>query len=311
MTAPREKTARRFLRGGFTMLELLVSTVVLITIITLLARALTQTETVWDRGQSRMRLLASGRAALNVIRDDLESAFATNVFLLVGDDVSGAGGMEDYDVPSVTAAQAGYEIDPTYGFGNRGLFFYRFSAMPRKGCYPVEAVCFSVTNAIAKDSLGRDYELPVLVRHDCRFKIVTDEPHDDPEDEAWEDEDSASTLDDGGSTGDMPAGTRLQPAESMIVSSTRLLEGVAAFYCLPYSITASHSGSFDATPDCVDVFLELLTPSQCRRAYSLSGEKQKEFVEKNALRLSARFAIGARPAFNFPENIATPWEVEP
>lgn len=309
MSIPRKKTARRFSSRGFTMLELLVSTVVLITIITLLARALTQTESVWDRGQSRMRLLASGRAALNVIREDLESAFATNVYMLVK---GSEGEFADHNVPSVTPSDSGYEIDESYGFKNAGLFFYRFSAIPRKGCYPVEAICYTVTNnPSARDSLGRDYDLPVLVRHDCRFKIVSDESHGNgAESDAWEEDSAPDIPDEIDEIGDLPSETGLPAAESLLTTTAQLLDGVAAFYCIPRSLTAD--GDHEATAiDYVDVYMELLTPSHCRRASSLSDDRQKEFVNKNALRLSARFAIGAHPAFNFPDSIATPWEARP
>ncbi len=310
MSKLRQETFRRC-RLGFTMLELLVSTVVLITIITLLARALTQTETIWDRGQSRMRLLSSGRAALNVIRDDLESAFSTNVFMLVDGENNG---FADFDLPIITSAQSGFKIEPSFGFENTGLFFYRFSATPRKGFYPVEAISYSLTNNVARDSLGREYELPVLFRNGSRFKVISEEPQDeDIQDEAWEDDAAPDAPDELDDINDLPDETRLPLADSTLSSSVRLLEGVAAFYCIPRSISSDTvSEDKSATHiDYVDIYLELLTPSQCRRAFDLNDEKQKEFVEKNALRLSARFAIGAHPAFNIPDSIVTPWESQP
>ena len=154
------------------------------------------------------------------------------------------------------------------------------------------------------------------VRHDCRFKIVSDESHGDgAESDAWEEDAAPDTPDEIDEIGDLPGGTGLPAAESLLTTTARLLDGVAAFYCIPRSLTAD--GDHEATAiDYVDVYMELLTPAQCRRAAQLESNsdnntRQKEFVNKNALRLSARFAIGAHPAFNFPDSIATPWEARP
>ncbi|MGI6496256.1 MAG: prepilin-type N-terminal cleavage/methylation domain-containing protein [Kiritimatiellia bacterium] len=288
-------------KRGFTLLELLVSTTVLITLLTLLGHALTQSESLWDRGRSRMRLLASGRAALGVIRADLESAFATNLYVLVAEEEASVFG----DVPLVTDLQSGFDIDETFGSPNAGLFFYRFSATPREGCYPVEAVCYSVTNSASSDAPG--VLLPRLVRHTCRFSLSQDDPGDLPGTEAWEegadfpDVEDVEPLEES-----LPKETGLpRPAETR-VASMELLDGVVALYCRPVSMAGNEDG--DATADAVDVYLELLAPAQCRRVSRLAEDRQKDYVAKNAVRLSARFSLLAHPAFHVPGDLVPRWE---
>ena len=296
-------------KTGFTMLELLVSTTVLILLLAILSRALTQSEGVWDRGRGRIRLLASGRAALGVIRDDLECAFPTNVFALV-DDESAVRAPHSGNVTWVSASQTGYDIEKTYGAVNAGLFFYRFAPAPREGCYPVEAVCLTVTNRTA-GSGANAFDLPVLVRHVVRFTIAQEEPREEAETFDWERDTRDDLVPDEllPPAEPLPGETALGTPEATRETTMELLEGVAAIRCIPRSLATDDE---DGGPiDAVDLYLELLTPGQCKRIARLPDQAQAEFAAKNAVKLSARIPLRAHPAFDAPADPVPIWETTP
>ena len=270
---PRNGHSRR---RGFTMLELLVSTSVLIVLLGLLVSALTQSGDVFDLGSNRIRLMTAGRAAFGVIGDDLANAFQTNLVSLVDADAYA----EDWDGD-------GYA---TFASTNSTAAFYRIPSSMREGCYPLEYVEYVVSN--------RSDNVPVLLRRSFRFLV--ENPESPAEEHAWESEAEAPDS-------EFPES---ETGLKTIATATEILEGVASVNFLPWSTREdgdSESLDEDTPPEVVDVYVELLTREQCKRAAKIKDEaKQKSFVSRNVVRMARRVAIKNHPSFNIPENLV-PW----
>jgi hypothetical protein len=106
---------------GFTLLELLVSTALLLVIVGLLSGLLAHVGDLWNLGTSRTRILARTRAALDFVRADVAGAVVSNIELRA--------------------------CQQTYGAtGNVCLRLYRIGAAARADCLPVEIVDYALTN---------------------------------------------------------------------------------------------------------------------------------------------------------------------
>ena len=266
-------------RCGFTLLELLVSTAVLVVLLALLVGTLVQAGDQLDRGSGRLNAMTSGRAALELIGDDISNAFRTNIVSLLDSDAY-AGDFGGTD---------------TFGSTNSTIAFYRLPASMRKGCYPIEYVEYVVSN--------RSDSVPVLLR--TSFRFIDSGESASHERQNWESEAEAPYPDD---DPDFP-----ETGLSTLVTSVEVLEGVAAVYFLPWSVTQEDFGELDedVQPDVVDVYLELLPPGLCKRAAKIADPaKQSAFVSRNSLRLARRFAIKSHPAFDIPPDLKPWWRMD-
>ncbi|MDD5706990.1 MAG: hypothetical protein PHR35_13790 [Kiritimatiellae bacterium] len=97
------------MKRGFTLLELLISSALLLAILSILATIIARANSLRDEGTRRTALLTQGRAALDVIADDLQNTIATNLEVLSGAEI-------------VTAS---------YGSTNNGLWLLRATSAPR------------------------------------------------------------------------------------------------------------------------------------------------------------------------------------
>lgn len=266
-------------RAGFTLLELLVSTAVLVVLLSLLVGTLTQANDQLDRGSGRLKAMTAGRAALELIGEDIANAFQTNIVALCGSDAY-AGNFDGTD---------------TYGSTNSTIAFYRLPASMREGCYPIEYVEYIVSN--------RSDNVPVLLRRSFRF--IDSAESASHEEQEWESKTDAPYPDD---DPDFP-----ETGLSALETSVEVLEGVAAVYFLPWAAMQDGFGELDdgVQPDAVDVYVELLPPSQCRRAAKIADDaKQSAFVARNSLRLARRFTIKSHPSFDIPPDLRPWWRME-
>ena len=183
----------------------------------------------------------------------------------------------------------------TFGSTNSTIAFYRLPASMRKGCYPIEYVEYVVSN--------RSDSVPVLLR--TSFRFIDSGESASHERQNWESEAEAPYPDD---DPDFP-----ETGLSTLVTSVEVLEGVAAVYFLPWSVTQEDFGELDedVQPDVVDVYLELLPPGLCKRAAKIADPaKQSAFVSRNSLRLARRFAIKSHPAFDIPPDLKPWWRMD-
>lgn len=74
--------------AGFTLLELLISCMLLVTVLAVLSLVISRVQSLRSAGIRRTTVLTRGRAALDIIADDLENVIGDNLEVLAGDVVS-------------------------------------------------------------------------------------------------------------------------------------------------------------------------------------------------------------------------------
>ncbi len=103
---------------GFTLVELLAATSILVLLVMLLAQLFMQTSTMWDRGTSRTDMNTMARAALNLMQRELEVAIISDdIAMRVNDDriffVSLVGNLSDPSTYERGTVELGYYVDLT------------------------------------------------------------------------------------------------------------------------------------------------------------------------------------------------------
>ena len=74
------------MKRGFTLLELLISCALLLVVLGVLSTVISRVNTLRRDGINRTTLLTKGRAALDIVADDIQNVVGTNLTLLVGEE---------------------------------------------------------------------------------------------------------------------------------------------------------------------------------------------------------------------------------
>ncbi len=217
-------------RRGLTLIELIASLTVFLIVMATLVVALNTSLDTWRRSRERTRQIVTGRAALDLIVDDLQHAVAdqTNLFTLT----IIPGTRQRRDTQANRAA------------------FHRIAADPAaSGLAAAGDVVWSVQPTDNLGSLVRDFSY-------------------------------ASPLDD-------------TDASNSVV----LVEGVASLQFIPVGVAVSNTppSELNATnlPPVIDVYLELLSPADGRRAQRLTPSAREAFIARRGVRIATRVAFAA------------------
>jgi len=123
------------LRNGFTLIEILVSLAVLVIISAFLFSIVTNVNNTWQQGQSQIGPRQSGRAILDAIQNDLETAALpadksdhASLQLIANIDSTGASLNSQYLYPHAFFWQAPIATDTTYGRNAEVGYFVRWDS---------------------------------------------------------------------------------------------------------------------------------------------------------------------------------------
>lgn len=258
------------MRSAFTLVELLGAMTVLLLILSIMATLLGESGRLWRMGTDRNRHLSGARATLDMIATDLQQAVANSnlVFYIT----SSFQDPPNQDDP--------FEI---LGFPCDEIFFYRIVATPRTPAdRSIERVWYGAD--LETDRNGRIREGRLIRKTQALPADAT--PPVWPE-LSWPDptpQEIEAALGDLAAARPAPLLDRL----AGIRFSAEMPDGTAFYPPDDGTLSAAYT---NALPAYVDIYLELLTPAEIRRAAGLPPNRQADFVDRHVIRLTRRVTL--------------------
>ncbi len=276
-------------RRGFSLIELLCAVAILMMLVIMLGSVFTETNRSWAMGTGRAENNTTGRAAINMIADDLQYAIADRVITFAmqttdkstGRDTFKTYGADNSEVCMLSVREAGAANESRSA---QEIHYYVKEHPQIKGLYVLRRGYFS------KELLDKPMQHAYRNRSWYKTGGARVAPPLDP------DPDDASV------NPGRPSG------------GGDLAENVAClrfFVPNPLGATLPPIGDYlsekfdDRLPEYIDIYLEILDPRTAIQAADMStrggmAEKVNEFVERNLRRYTKRVYFHNREGYRHP-----------
>jgi len=278
---------RLFKKRGFSLLELMAAMAILMIIVVAMGMILRETNRSWLSGVDRAYNSSSGRACLDIITRDMQYAIADDVisFCVRPDTVRTSGPSISYGFTNSEACFVSLINDPTneYSRAVKEIFYFVRPAVSSSGITTYEIARGYYDWEIADKTQREDH---------CYMN-----PY-------WYEE----TLDDGvGRPLDVETVAENVSAlafwcpESATPFDARDILPITSYYThetIPWSSEPEDNYPANGMlPLWVDVYVEMLSEDDARRAGSLTGMEAVDYVEKKARRYTTRVFLHNRSGY--------------